>query len=303
MKVKDFERVIFTPGQVRGSLNREYYEVDNTVIIGTTGSGKTTTTHAIVKSILDSNKPYAFSLIYMDMASPEINPMCNTNRIISSMSLMEYMSTDNTMMSYRERAVQMIRSLTLATWWASRDLGNDPDDSEPNKCLIVVIENFDMLDSLEQKLVFTMMNACSCVKFIISAQNPENFREYLDMFTYRIVTRVTTALCSDVVLGCNLGYKQADKYGTIWFYSDSTPYVYRKYTVDMTPIPLLNRFMKVQAGYSGVRNPISRDIADALNNTGMIMDFFKKYVGCETDVFRAYIQKHLLSEKEGACNE
>lgn len=303
MKVKDFERVIFTPGLGRESFNRDYFEVDNTVIIGTTGSGKTTTTHAIVKSILDSNSPCAYSLIYMDMASAGNNPMCNTNRIVSSMAPMEYLSTDYAEMSYRKRAIQMIRHLTLATWWSSISSGEEPDEPRPGKFLIVVIENFDALDRLEQKLVFTMMKTYPFVKFIVNAQKPDAMRDYMDLFTYRIVTRTSTAAESNVVLGCNLGHEKADAYGTVWFYNDNKPNTYRKYSVDMIPVSLLNRFMKVQAGYTGARNPICEDIAATFRNTEMILDFFKKYMGCENDVFRQYIDKFLTDEKEGASNE
>ena len=48
MKIKDLERVIFTPGVCRESLTSDYYDVDNTIVVGVTGSGKTTTMQAIM---------------------------------------------------------------------------------------------------------------------------------------------------------------------------------------------------------------------------------------------------------------
>lgn len=51
MKIKDLERVIFTPGVCRESLTSDYYDVDNTIVVGVTGSGKTTTMQAIMVRI------------------------------------------------------------------------------------------------------------------------------------------------------------------------------------------------------------------------------------------------------------
>ena len=55
MKMKDKEQIIFTPGLDSRSLKMDYYDIDNMVIVGTTGSGKTTALNAIVKSMIESN--------------------------------------------------------------------------------------------------------------------------------------------------------------------------------------------------------------------------------------------------------
>lgn len=300
MKVKDIERVIFTPGLGRESLTSDYYAVDNMVIVGATGSGKTTTTQAIVKSIIDSNEPDHYSLVYIDMKSHDSNPMCNTNRIIPTMTLMKYLKESPLEWDYKERVVQFVRHLTLLTWWASRDITGDPDAiSMPAKCLIVVIEEFELLPLLERTLVLTMMKACPCVKFILSSQNSYCFRDYMDLFEYRIVTRAADALTSDDILGCNLGYKKADEYGSCWFYCGTTPGVYKKYRVKATPASLLNRLMKAQSGYSGQVNPVVLDDAWYQDNKELVSEYFRSYVGADFGIFDAYIHKELYTSAHG----
>lgn len=305
MKVKDIERVIFTPGLSRESLTSDYYAIDNTVIVGTTGTGKTTTTQAIVKSILDSNEPDTYSLLYLDMTGHETNPLCNTNRILSSMTLMRYMKESFPFDTYAERAEQVIRMLSIAMWWSSRKVPSydEGEPERPPKLLVLVIDGFDALDELEQKLVFTMMKACPFVKVIASAQTAKTFKDFLDLFEYKIVTKVHNALDSDIVLGCNLGYKQADKYGSCWFTSESVPGFYRKYGVKMMSTSLLNRYMKTQAGYEGAVNSIVEDVEDFQQNAKQVSEWFRKWLNCQYDSFNVYIEKELLAPRRGGSYE
>ena len=133
------------------------------------------------------------------------------------MTLMKYMKESPAIPTYMERAEQLIRMLSIAMWWSSREVPSvtyDGEKEKPCKLLVLVIDNFDALNGLEQQLVFTTMKVCPFVKVIATAQTAKSFEKFLDLFEYKIVTGVHNALDSDIVLGCNLGYKQADKYGS-----------------------------------------------------------------------------------------
>ena len=297
MRMKDYKRVIFTPGLSRESLTSDYYAVDNMVIAGATGSGKTTTIQGIVKSIMDNNEPEEYSLMYIDMKGYASNPMCNTNRIIPSMSLMYTMQEDIIRTDYKERAEQFIRHLAMVAQCPSTESENESDLRFNDKFLIVVIENFEHLDSLERNLVFTIMSTCEYIKFILSVQDADAVKDYMELFSYRIATRLTTALASDIILGCNLGYKQADRFGTCWFYYDKVPGIYRKYRVRCVSQPLLNRFMKAQSGYSGPVNRIVKDYNKSMRDAYRLAADFRRSVNSENDAFRAYIDKFLFNHK------
>lgn len=304
MRMKDYKRVIFTPGLSRESLTSDYYAVDNMVIAGITGSGKTTTIQGIVKSIMDNNDPEEYSLMYIDMSDCTSNPMCNTKRILPTMSLMYSLQEDIILPNYKERVEQFIRHLAMVAQCPSdSELETNDNSRLNNKFLIVVIENFEFLDSLEKGLVFTIMASCPYIKFILSVQGADSVKDYIDLFTYRIVTKLPTALSSDIILGCNLGYKQADRYGSCWFYYDKVPGVYRKYRVRCLSQSLLNRFMKAQSGYSGPVNPIVKEYKDSMKNIYRLAADFRRSVDSEDDAFRAYINKFLINRKrEGDHN-
>ena len=69
MKTKDRELTIFTPGLDSRSLKIDYFDIDNMVIVGVTGSGKTTALNAIVKSMMESNDSKYLQLVMFDSSN------------------------------------------------------------------------------------------------------------------------------------------------------------------------------------------------------------------------------------------
>ena len=264
MMMKDLERVIFTPGVNRETLTCDYYEVDNTVVVGTTGSGKTTTIQGIVNSIISSNEPDTYGLVYFDMGLQEACPFCNKNRVIPSMSLMhDFFAIQG---DYYTKVRVFIEKLLLIAECGVFKAYGDEDYlrglSKPK--LVIVIDGFDKLKITEQRAVFAIMKMCTEVKFIIGVQSVKHITRYLYLFNYRVSTRISEE-DSNAIMGCNLGYTQADKYGSCWFYDASKTYLYKKYNVPYMSKSLINRNLKVNAGYKGPENCILDLICDGFD--------------------------------------
>lgn len=276
MKVKGLERVIFTPGLCRQSLTSDYYEMENTVVVGTTGSGKTTLMQAIAKSIIDSNDACNFNMAFFDLYGYNYNPICNSNRILPCMDIMHFLfGPEFEGLSYEQKVEQFIAHLPLMAKWEMPDVYDTEASPEERGFLVVMIDGFDRLDKFYQDAVFATMKLSNKIKFIIGVQSSVTVREYLDEIPYRIVTKSITPGDSDIVLGCNLGYTQADDYGTCWFKDERNPYIYKKYSIECIPNSLLNKMMKVYSGYAKGLNISRRAFRDSVTNYVRNVGFIK----------------------------
>lgn len=285
MKVKDLERVIFTPGLCRESLTSDYYEIDNMVIVGTCGSGKTTAVQSIVKSIIESNDADAYSLMYLDIEGFVTNPFCNKNRVPSCMELMKDFYVREG--SYEEKIEQFLEDLLLIHKWADN---SDIDVSSRKPLLIIAIDMFELLNDRCRNMVFALMIEEPCIKFILGTQGVSTLKDRLDLIPYRIITRANTSSDSDTLLGCNLGYTKADVYGSCWFYNTQHPCTYKKYNVEYTPESLLNRMMKVHSGYSGKQNQVVGAIRCGLDRRELFNNYLCSMVGTAVNPVDKYVE-------------
>ena len=295
MKIKDFERVIFTPGVCRNTLTSDYYEVDNMLVVGVSGSGKTTLLQAIMNSIISSNEPRQFSLVHMDMYTNGINPYCNENRVIPCMDLMHDIYAEEG--SYAEKCQKFLDKLFIVHEGLLCGDAVDHEGAAFSTKLIIVIDGFDRLDKIYQQEVFAIMKAHKGIKFILGTQNVEQFRKYLYLVPYRIVTR-TSSDTSNEVLHCNIGNTQADVMGSCWFYDVSNPGVYKKYNVEYMPESLVNRMLKVHAGRSNNAFSISNVVREQLNGLNTARRYIMlKYDADEANLREVYLDNILSTHK------
>lgn len=290
MKIKDLERVIFTPGVCRESLTSDYYDVDNTIVVGVTGSGKTTTMQAIMDSIIDSNEPEQFSLMYVDLHTHRSNPFCNENRIIPCMSLMREIYNEEG--TYKEKVQNFLKRLMEIHEYALCGSGVRFDGKRISTRLIIAIDGFEMLDKQYQELVFAIMKKSKCIKFILGMQSIGCCKRYLYLVPYRIVTRSTDEV-SNEVLHCNLGHTQADLFGTCWFHDIRKPGQYKKYVVEYLPVSYINRALKVNAGYTK-GNIVANAFKEKLDDPKICIELLaNQYKTTPENLITAYIEKNL----------
>ena len=258
MKMKDKEQIIFTPGLGSQSLKMDYYDVDNMVIVGTTGSGKTTALNAIVKSMIESNNSEYLQLVMFD-GSGNVNesPFFSTTRITPYTELQRYLGISPKM--FYHEVYSLLHGLYAMSLVTDGDLGEVPgfgfDKSKllPGK-IVVVINEFEALPTYLQYLTrLIIMRDSPQIKFILTGQSERPFKDFIKNIRYRLTTRVEDK-ASDVLLGCNIGSRRADKYGSCWFYDITEPDIYSKHVVNFTPDSLLNRMMKTYAS-GKVSNP------------------------------------------------
>lgn len=228
--MKNFDRVIFTPGLCTRSNNKEYYEMDNMVIAGLTGSGKDTLINAILRECILCNEVGKFTYVYIDPIHHEFSPFGNVKRVTMFNELISHFDENNYLRSVRE-------FLTRLIWLAESDCKNET--------LIVVINNYDALPKyltmLVEYYVFVLMHS-TMIKFIVSVQGNSNDYNF-KYFRYRALTR-TTEDTSNTLIHCNLASSCADKYGTCWFFDEESPDVYTKVNVEFTPDFLNKRLLK-----------------------------------------------------------
>lgn len=252
MKMKDKEQIIFTPGLDSRSLKMDYYNIDNMVIVGTTGSGKTTALNAIVKSMIESNSSEYLQLVMFDGTNnTNESPFFNQTRITPFTELQRHLAFTPDM--FYHNVFGLVENLSRVVRTCCGDLGEKNDFLDRNKCvhvpgtIVVVINNFDALPKYIQLYVwYTMMWESNQVKFILTGQSERPFKDYLDRVRYRLITRVDDN-ASNILLGCNIASRRADKYGSCWFYDINEPDTYTKHIVSFTPDSLLNRMMKSYA--------------------------------------------------------
>ena len=258
MKMKDKERIIFTPGLDSRSLKMDYHDVDNMVIVGNTGSGKTTALNAIVKSMIESNSSEYLQLVMFD-GSNDVNesPFFTTTRITPYTELQRYLGTSPKM--FYHDIFSILHGLHWVASSVDGDLGEIPAFGTigpkliPGK-IVVVINEFEALPMYLQYLVRLIIKRNSPqVKFILTGQSERPFKEFIKDIRYRLTTRVDNST-SDFLFGCNIGSKRADKYGTCWFYDVTEPDVYTKHIVNYIHDSLLNRMMKTYSS-GKVSNP------------------------------------------------
>ena len=258
MKTKDRERIIFTPGLDSRSLKMDYYDIDNMVIVGTTGSGKTTALNAIVKSMIESNDSEYLQLVMFDgSGNVSESPFFSTTRITPYTELQRYLGVSQQM--FYHEVYSILHGLYWVVSAVDGDLGEVPafGTSEPKLLpgkIVVVINEFEALPTYLKYLIRLIIRRHSPqVKFILTGQSERPFKEFISDIRYRLTTRVNE-LTSDILLGCNIGSKRADKYGSCWFYDITEPDDYNKCIVSFTPESLLNRMMKTYAS-GKVSNP------------------------------------------------
>lgn len=252
MKTKDRERIIFTPGLDSRSLKMDYYDIDNMVIVGTTGSGKTTALNAIVKSMIESNSSEYLQLVMFDGTNnTKESPFFNQMRITPFTELQRNLGFVTGM--FYHNVFHLVETLSRVVRTCSMDQGEKSDFLDRTKSvhvpgtIVVVINNFDTLPKYIQLYVwYTMMWESSQVKFILTGQSERPFKDYLDRVRYRLITRADDST-SNILLGCNIASRRADKYGSCWFYDINEPDTYTKHIVSFTPDSLLNRMMKSYA--------------------------------------------------------
>ena len=298
MKIKDFERVIFTPGLCRQSLTSDYYEVENTVVVGTTGSGKSTLMQAIAKSIIDSNDASQFNLAYFDMYDKEESPLCNPNRIMPCMQIMKCIREEAfACLDYNDRVSQFLAYLPMLAKFGMSTVDEDEYHAGMrDSMLIVIIDGFDKLGDFYRDAVFATMKLTNRIKFILGLQSSVLVRDYLDLIPYRIVTRAHSPKDSDKVLGCNLGYTQADAWGTCWFKDERNPFIYKKYEVEYIPNSFLNRVTKVYAsGYKNT-NSIVVDYENMLYKMNTYLEWIKELLQDKSADLARFVY-YILSEE------
>lgn len=252
MKMKDKEQIIFTPGLDSRSLKMDYYDIDNMVIVGTTGSGKTTALNAIVKSMIESNSSEYLQLVMFDGTNnTNESPFFNQTRITPFNELQRNLGFVKGM--FYHRVFCLVENLSRVVCTCCSDLGEVSDFVDRNKSvhvpgtIVVVINNFDALPKYIQLYVwYIMMWESSQVKFILTGQSERPFKDYIDSVRYRLITRADDN-ASNILLGCNIASRRADKYGSCWFYDINEPDTYTKHIVNFTPDSLLNRMMKSYA--------------------------------------------------------
>lgn len=248
MKTKDRELTIFTPGLDSRSLKMDYFNIDNMVIVGSTGSGKTTALNAIVKSMMESNDSKYLQLVMFDGSNNVCeSPFFNTNRITPYTKLQSTFVTPE--MFYHE-VYELLHTLLTVASSTVYSIGEDCNGATGHAKLVsgvivVIINEFEALPEYLQYLVRLILRRNSPqVKFILTGQSERPFKDFISDIRYRLTTRVNDE-ASNTLLGCNIGSRCADKYGTCWFYDSEEPDRYSKHVVNYTPESLLNRMMKI----------------------------------------------------------
>ena len=242
MKTKDRELTIFTPGLSSQSLNMDYYEINNMIVSGLTGSGKDTALTAVVKSMIESNKVGKFSYVYIDGMDTH-NPLANSGRITPYKELQLALGYGLPLLEVYQMLVN------LCTVVGTKCEGTDTDPKLVDGTLVVIINNFGAMPEYLQLLVRYLMKwtvSSSEMKVIVACQPSECTRDMLENAPYRLCTRLVEEE-SNRLLGCNIAARRADKYGTAWFYNIEEPDKYTKHVVNYTPDSLLNRMMKTYA--------------------------------------------------------
>lgn len=257
MKTKDKELTIFTPGLDSRSLKMDYFNIDNMVIVGTTGSGKTTALNAIVKSMMESNDSKYLQLVMFDGANNDYeSPFFNQRRFTPHTKLQSIFNTPD--MFYLE-VYELLHTLLAVASTVVHTFGEECDGATGQVKLIpgaivVVINEFEALPEYLRYLVRLIIRRNSPqVKFILTGQSERPFKDFISNIRYRITTRVNDET-SNILLGCNIGSRRADKYGTCWFYDSEEPDTYSKHVVNFIPESLLNRMIKT---YSSNKEPNS----------------------------------------------
>lgn len=286
MKMKDKEQIIFTPGLDSRSLKMDYYDIDNMVIVGTSGSGKTTALNAIVKSMIESNNSEYLQLVMFD-GSNNVNesPFFSTSRITPFTQLQSYLGFCPKM--FYHEVFSLLQTLNIVVTCINGDLGEEPSFGLregkliPGK-IVVVINEFEALPLYLQYLTRMILGwGSSQVKFILTGQSERPFKDFIQNIRYRLTTRVEDKT-SNLLLGCNIGSRRADKYGTCWFYDINEPDTYTKHIVNFVPESLLNRMMKTYASGKEPNNKLlSKYHAAAavdsryLNNIQVMSEIYK----------------------------
>lgn len=247
MKTKDRELTIFTPGLDSRSLKMDYFDIDNMVIVGVTGSGKTTALNAIVKSMMESNDSKYLQLVMFDGFNNVCeSPFFNSRRITPHTELQSIFLNQN--MFYHE-LYNLLHTLLMVANSVVYSVGEEYHGlTEYPKLvpgvIVVVINEFEALPEYLRYLVRLIIRRKSPqVKFILTGQSERPFKDFISDIRYRITTRVDDE-ASNTLLRCNIGSRCADKYGTCWFYDSEEPDYYSKHVVNFTPESLLNRMMK-----------------------------------------------------------
>lgn len=293
MKMKDKEQIIFTPGLDSRSLKMDYYDVDNMVIVGTIGSGKTTALNAIVKSLMESNSSEYLQLVMFDGSNHVTeSPFFSTTRITPFTELQRYLGVSPAMFYHEVHT--LLTGLYCMVSTVDGDLGEVPSlDMLTTKLLpgkiVVVINEFEALpDYLKYMIKFIIKQNNPQVKFILTGQSARPFKDFITDIRYRLTTRVDDAT-SDVLLGCNIGSKRADKYGSCWYYDVTEPDTYTKHIVNFTPESLLNRMMKTYAS-GKVSNPKLlikyRNVSNMKDANSRIDTVIKQVYGVDIEALR-----------------
>lgn len=247
MKTKDKELTIFTPGLDSRSLKMDYFDIDNMVIVGGTGSGKTTMLNTIVKSMIDSNDSKYLQLVMFDGGNNVCeSPFFNQRRITPYTELQRIFIMPS--MFYHE-VYNLLHTLLTVASSVVQPVGEEWNVVTGHRKLVpgvivVIINEFEALPEYLRYLIrFIIRRKSPQVKFILTGQSEKPFKDFISDIRYRVTTRVDDE-ASNVLLKCNIGSRCADKYGTCWFYDSEEPDCYSKHIINFTPDSLLNRMMK-----------------------------------------------------------
>ena len=285
MKTKDKELTIFTPGLDSQSLKMDYFNIDNMVIVGTTGSGKTTALNAIMKSMMESNDSKYLQLVMFDGTNNACeSPFFNPRRITPHTKLQSmFISPDMFYLEVHEllHTLLAVASTTVYSIGEYCNVATGRTELVPG-VIVVVINEFEALPEYLRYLVRLIIKRNSPqVKFILTGQSERPFKDFISDIRYRITTRVSDET-SNTLLGCNIGSRCADEYGTCWFYDSEEPDSYSKHIVNFTPESLLNRMMKT---YSSNKDPNSL-LLDKYYIVGIETIDYTKTNQCMEDIYK-----------------
>jgi hypothetical protein len=254
--MKNYERVIFTPGLGIRSNTMEYHEIDNIAIAGLCGSGKDTLLNSILVDCILQNSSDKFTYVYIDTFSSGLSPFDNNQRISRYNEPMKLFRRDDYLNSVKE----FLEYLCLL------------EDSKDYKgTLVVVINNYGSMPKYLSILVeycLHKFDGSNTVKFLLAGQSSSEFNGILSLMRYRILTRTTEATSNDM-LCCNIASNLSDMYGSCWFYDTKNRYVYTKHTVKFIHKGDINRLLKSLK----CNTPTEKDIVKHLNDIRVNLNY------------------------------
>ena len=231
--MENTEKVVFTPGLSIRSNTKEYKDLDNTLIAGVPGSGLGTLINDMLYAAINANESRRFSYVFIDGRARFASPFSNIKRLSTYNLLMsELVESDylNSVHKFLETVSMMSVHYTV------------------NEVLLIVIDGFSKLNVETQQLIRRMLQNAKLnahVKFwIVADSSLGELREVVDKFRYRIITRCGDEGLSNELLGCNVGARCADKYGTCWFYDKQHPDTYSKLNVCFREDSFYERFLR-----------------------------------------------------------